>query len=351
MAKKIDLSAMASKGGKQAAANMTPEERSRRAKFAATKRWGADVLKAAYGSADKPLIIAGYHIQAYVLEDGTRILTQGDFQEAMGRHRKANVRYQDEGEEQTPPILQGTLLKPFISDDLRKKSMPVKFRTPEGGLASGYRAEILPEVCEVFLKARDAGVLLQRQVHIAVRADILVRGLASVGIIALVDEATGYQYERPRLELAEYLAIYINKKLAAWVSTFPPEFYSQIYRLKGWRFNPDSTARTPEVGKLTNDLVYSRLAPFVLEELKRITPKDDKGRRKHKFFQRLTPDPGGLKKLEDHFKELLAIMKGYDDRDWKGFYKHANRAIPQLPQEPDLFSSMPDGNAPEVIEG
>lgn len=347
MAKKKN--GMASLGGQARAASMTKEERSESAKNAAEARWNKEVLTAVYGSEGNPLIIAGFHIQAYVLEDGTRILTQGDFQEVIGRHRKASVRYQDEGEARTPPILQGRLLKPFISDELMKKSVPIKFRTPEGSIASGYRAEILPDVCEVFLKARDAGVLQKQQMHIAVRADILVRGLASVGIIALVDEATGYQYERPRLDLAEYLAIYINKKLAAWVSTFPPEFYSQIYRLKGWNFNPKSTARTPEVGRLTNDLVYSRLAPFVLEELKRITPKDGKGRRKHKFFQRLTPDPGGLKKLEDHFKELLAIMKGYDDRDWKGFYKHANRAIPQLPQEPDLFTHMPDGN--EVIEG
>ena len=60
-------------------------------------------------------------------------------------------------------------------------------------MASGYRAELLPDVCEVYLKAREAGVLPTNQKHVAKQAEILMRGLAHVGIIALVDEATGFQ--------------------------------------------------------------------------------------------------------------------------------------------------------------
>lgn len=71
----------------------------------------------------------------------------------MGRHRKANVRY-DDGEEPVAPSLQGKGIKPFISQELLSKSQPIRFRTPQGVRASGYRAEILPDVCEVFLKAR-----------------------------------------------------------------------------------------------------------------------------------------------------------------------------------------------------
>jgi hypothetical protein len=117
------------------------------------------------------------------------------------RHRKANVR-NIEGEEQVPPVLQGERLKPFISNELLEKSKPIAFQTPQGIRASGYRAEILPEICDVYLRARDAGALFDRQMHIAVQADILIRGLAKVGIIALVDEATGYQSMRARDALA-----------------------------------------------------------------------------------------------------------------------------------------------------
>lgn len=93
---------------------------------------------------DRPLVVGDMEIEAYVLADGTRVLTQAEFQEAMGRHRKANVRYSD-GEEPVPPILQGKGIKPFISAELLEKSQPIKFQTPQGVRASGYRAQILPE--------------------------------------------------------------------------------------------------------------------------------------------------------------------------------------------------------------
>jgi hypothetical protein len=59
----------------------------------------------------------------------------------------ANVR--KEGEEQLPAIIQGKAIYSFLDKDLIEKSRPIKFRTPHGVIASGYRAEILPEVCEL----------------------------------------------------------------------------------------------------------------------------------------------------------------------------------------------------------
>jgi hypothetical protein len=65
-------------------------------------------------------------------------------------------------------------------------------------------------------------------------------------------------------------------------------------------------------GHLTNDLVYSRLAPGVLDELRRITPKNEKGRRKGTFSQRLTPDIG-VPRLREHVKAVTVLMKASDD--------------------------------------
>jgi hypothetical protein len=76
---------------------------------------------------------------------------------------------------------------------------------PNGGKAWGYRADLLPKVCAVYLKARDKKQLLDSQEPVAIACDILVRGLAQVGIIALVDEATGYQRDRAADALARYL--------------------------------------------------------------------------------------------------------------------------------------------------
>ena len=329
-------------GGRARAEKLTPEEREKIARNAAEARWSADLPRARCAG---PLKLGGHEIQCAVLEDDRRVLNQETFLRAIGRSAKAKAGTGSSlpnRVDELPPFLAADNLKRFVSPELRKSTTPVVYRTLTGGRAYGYEASLLPGVCQVYLDAEAAGELKKSQAHVAAACRILHEGLANVGIIALVDEATGYQYERPRLDLAEFLAMYINKKLARWASTFPPEFYREIYRLRKWRYNETTTARTSMVGRITNDLVYSRLAPFVLEELKRITPKNEKGRRKHKFHQRLTPDPG-IKELKDHFREVVAIARGYDE--WEQFYRHMNRALPIQPQsvnQPDLFSNLPD---------
>lgn len=109
----------------------------------------------------------------------------------------------------------------------------------------GYSAEILPAVCEVWLRAREAGALQKQQLGRAQNAEILLRGLAHVGIVALIDEATGYQYDRDRDELHRLLAVYLTEERLAWAKRFPDEFYKQIYRLKEWPWPPNSAQRTP----------------------------------------------------------------------------------------------------------
>lgn len=261
-----------------------------------------------------------------MLEDGTRVLTQASFLEALGRHRKANVR-REGGEERMPAILQGKAIKPFVSQEIREKSRPVVFRPPSGGRASGYNAELLPAVCEVYLKARDAGVLPKNQEHVAKQAEILVRGLAHVGIIALVDEATGYQEIRAKNALARILEAFIAKELQAWIQTFPDDFYRELFRLRGLEY-PQFTVQRPQYfGHLTNDIVYKRLAPGVLEELKRVTPRNESGRRRHKYFQRLTANLG-YPKLREHLGSVVTLMKLSDD--WADFERKLDRIHPRI---------------------
>src|SRR5690606_37344816 len=101
-----------------------------------------------------------------------------------------------DADDNLPAFLTAKNLKPFISRDLYVTSSQIEFRLPSGQKAFGYNAELLPQVCEVYLKARDANQLNKSQIHVAKQADILMRGLATVGIVALVDEATGYQRDR-----------------------------------------------------------------------------------------------------------------------------------------------------------
>lgn len=334
------------RGGRARAERLSPEERSEIARVAATARWSSGLAKAICGSPDRPLRIGDVELQCYVLEDGTRVLSQGGFLEALGRHPKANVRRQDDGEEQIPAILQGKGIKPFISPEILEKSRPIRFQVPGGGRASGYRADLLPDVCEVYLRARDNGALLKHQEHIARQAELLMRGLAHVGIIALVDEATGYQEVRAKNALAQVLEAFIAKELQAWVQTFPADFYKELFRLRGLDYPTASVKRPQYFGVLTNDLVYKRLAPGVLDELKRVTPKNESGRRKHKYFQRLTNNVG-YPKLREHLGSVVTIMKL--SSNWSDFMEKLNRLLPkygstmQLPLDYDQATDSGSG--------
>src|SRR5262249_17367675 len=144
-----------------------------------------------------------------------------------------------------PPFLVASSLNDFISQELRTLvSSPRKYRDPRGGpIRIGVEATLLPRLCEVWLKARDAKALTKSQVPVAERADILMRGLAHTGIIALVDEATGYQRDRARDALAKILEAFVAKDLQPWVQTFPTDYYSELFRLRGLNYATDSVKR------------------------------------------------------------------------------------------------------------
>ena len=314
------------KGGHARAARLSHAERSDIARRAASSRWNEGVSEAICGTPDQPLRIGDTEIECYVLDDGTRVLTQASFLRALGRHPKANTR-REGGNTPIPPILQSKALSSFITPDILDKARPITFRQRAGGRAYGYNAELLPVVCEIYLMARDAKVLDSQQEHVAKRADILIRGLARVGIIALVDEATGYQEIRAKRALAEILEAYIAKELRPWVQTFPEDFYREIFRLKGLDY-PHYTVKRPQYfGNITNDIVYKRIAPGVLEELKRVQLKNDSGRPKHKLFQRLTANTG-YPKLREHLGSVVTLMKL--SKDWDDFRRKLEVIHPRV---------------------
>jgi hypothetical protein len=181
-------------------------------------------------------------------------------------------------------------------------------------------------VCDVWLKAREKNALTKIQKPVADRAEILMRGLAHVGIIALIDEVTGYEEIRDELALQAILDAYLRKELAAWAKRFPNEFYQQMFRLKGWQWKGMSVNRPSIVGKFTNDLVYERLAPGVLKELQTRNPKDEKGRRPVKHHQWLTEDVGHPA-LAQHLHAVIGFMRA--SSQWEQFYRLMQRAFPK----------------------
>ena len=90
--------------------------------------------------------------------------------------------------------------------------------------------------------------------------------------------------------------------------TFPDEFYSELFRLRNLPFPSGRVQRPQFFGHLTNDIVYRRLAPGVLEKLKRVAPKNAKGGRSNKLFQMLSAS-WGYRKLLEHMGAVITMMQ------------------------------------------
>ena len=332
----------AAKGGDARASRLTPERRQEIARAAVEARWlKAGKLPMPRASHTGEIKLGDIAIPCAVLEDGTRVLWQQEFLRAIGRTGRAAASAVGKGSLQLPVFLRAENLKPLITPDLVEASTPIPFRgsgivSGRGGIAYGFKAELLPQVCSVFLEASDKGILKSNQRHIYERCKILIRGLAVVGITALIDEATGYQDARAKDALAKILEAFIAKELRKWISTFPVDYYKELFRLRGWRF-PDLPAdqrkRPILVGKITNDVVYDRLAPGVRQELNRLTPRDDKGRLKHKLFQRPTENVGNPR-LREHLASITALMRASDT--WPQFMAMLNRSLPRYGDTPYL---------------
>lgn len=323
-------------GGKAAAAKLTDEQRRERARAGALARWSKDgdqgLPKTICGSPDRPLRIGEIEIPCYVLEDGRRVIVQGGMFLALDM--KQGTAGRGEGD-RLAKFIGSKAVSPFIPEALEKViRTPIHFGITGGRDAYGYEATILADLCEAVLDARTRGKLHYQQEHIAQRCEILIRGWARGGIIALVDEATGYQDIRERDALAKILEKFLNEAYAKWAKRFPDEFYHQMFRLRGWP-SPTGTRRPPLVGKLTTDLVYDRLAPGIRAELERMNPRDDHGRRRRKHHQWLTEDIGHPK-LQEHLSALQALMRASDT--WADFKRALNRALPKQPDMP-LFQS------------
>lgn len=333
-------------GGKRRAEILTPSRRSEIARQGALVRWATaggegQLLLAKYGAQDRPLRIGDIEIPCYVLADGTRVLAQRGLQSGIGLSEGGGKG----GARKIVQLMEslggkGINIRGLIS----RASSPIRFQTTHGPVADGYEATILPDLCAVIIDAAQAGVLSKRLGHLAERAALLQHGFATVGIIALVDEATGYQDFRSRDALAIILEKFVAKELRPWVKTFPADFYKQIYRLNGWPYD-EKTGRPGVIGHWTNNIVYKRLAPGVWDELKRLTPKTPSGRYKNKLFQRLTEDVGHPK-LREHLASVVMLMK-YSP-DWQVFMDRLDREFPQWGK--NYLLPFPDDYSPPMKE-
>jgi hypothetical protein len=311
-------------GGNARAAKLSPEERSASAsKAAKAKAENQKLPVATHGSVDHPLTLGDVDIPCYVLEDGTRVLSLRGLTAGFGISSGSSRT----GESRIVQFVESDAIRSFAKTDLAAAlRSPIKFLPPHGGRSAfGYPATLLADICEAVLGARQAGELTPTQQAVANQAEILVRGFARVGIIALVDEATGYQKDRAKDALAKILEGFVAKELQPYLRAFPADFYEEMFRLRGLKYPPENPKLRPQYfGMLTNDIVYERLAPGLLEELKKQAKKDEK---KAHLHRRLTQEVGHPK-LREHLASVVTAMKL--SNDYPDFISKLNRVHPRF---------------------
>jgi hypothetical protein len=328
------------KGGRARAAKLSPEKRSLIASEAAKARWTNSVQP----TPDMPRVIEGYSsfldlagtkLPCAVVEGPNgvqRVLSEtGITQAILGTRSGASKRLKkaaEDGGALLPLFIAPRQLNPFITNELREGPLKALDYVDGDRVIRGFDASILVAVCGVWLKARSAGKLQKQQLAKAHQAEALTLALADTGVAALIDEATGYQDDRAKDALAKIFTTFLAKERQKWALTFPLDFYKEIYRLRGWKFEPWNTKRPSVVASWTDDFVYDRIAPGLTEELREKNPvADTTGRRTHKHHQWFNPDKGHPK-LKEHIAGVIALLRAADD--WQAFRRGLDRAYPKF---------------------
>jgi hypothetical protein len=280
------------------------------------------------------LKLGNVELECHVLEDERRIFSSRDFLHAFG------LRFELKEESR---FLKTFLKKINLASSGNKTlytalNKPIKFkRAGKGGNlpSNGYPADLLPEICNIVLATAENELLgLEPELKKAAQQSRkLLKSLANVGIIALIDEVTGFQDIREKSALQEILDKYLKKDYAKWAKRFPDKFYKEIFRLKRWDWKGMQENRPSVVGRYTRDIVYSRLAPGIIEELERKNPPLEGGKRKARHHQWLTDDIGHPA-LAEHLSAVMALMQ--ISSVWDQFHRRLTKVYPVLGEQLNL---------------
>jgi len=327
----------ANKGGRARASVLTPSERAAIAKKAARARWAKDEPEGEpeveTGPTPEPdsmpfslfrgtVTIGGVELECHVLNDHRRVLTQREVVKVLTNGR-------DSGD-----LNRYLRRNPLIDDDFTE-GRRIQFRIPgSAGAVStpiGYEATLLIEICDFYLAARDEGLLRPSQMNLAKMAETVVRACAKVGIIALVDEATGYQDIRAKRALQLKLQAFIAEDMQEWAKMFPDEFWYELARLEGVRYSARN--RPLRWGKYVMAFVYDAIDGDVGKELRKVNPNPRHRKNHHQWLKEF-----GREKVNNQIYQVIAIMKLCDDMpDFrKKFERVFRKAGEQL--EFDLFA-------------
>ena len=304
------------------------------------------IMNVICGSSDQPLVIAEALLPCYVLEDELRVITESGIMNALGL-KYGGSGYKRAGDRNfLTGFITGEAIGPFASSELvTELENPILFKTtsPESSrIMRGYAARVLAEICQTVLSARRANKLLPQQSRIAMRCEILQGAFAEVGLIALIDEATGYEKLRDSYALRRALDQIVSTRLHDWIKTFHEDFYRELFRLRELDYNPNSNRRPGFIGRLTNDIVYDRIAPGLRLRLKEVVQKNQNGRPIHQLHRHMTrgDEGAGYQTLNAHLYAVTSMMRAAPD--WDTFHRRLDAVWPRYNDTIPLPFCYPD---------
>lgn len=277
-------------------------------------------IDAIHGSPDKPLKFGDTTIECYVIQDQRRVLMSSDVQRAIGLADGGSM---VPGRTRLAQFASGERISRFLSPKaLAAFSEPIKIKKPNGQEVLAFEAEQFPELCQAVVEAARFGVLQDQQLFIAHQCEVILSALQRIGIVALVDEATGFQKFRQEDELQKILEAYVLAEHRPWVRSVPSDFFRELFRVFGWKY-VDSTKGPRYAGKLVRLLIYKNLPQPVLPKLDELNPHDAKWQRKKRHHQLLT-DSIGLQHFKSQLVGVMALPRASNNKsEFMRLYKKA----------------------------
>lgn len=241
-------------------------------------------------------------LPCYVLDDGQRIFRISNLTKALrGKEHGKFGNY-----------LAASNVQKYLPERLWPLNDNEHDRTPQGivefefkdKVEKGYNSEDFIDVCTAFVMANlNNEDLSEAQQEIVKNANRFLLATSKIGVIALIDEATGFQYERNTYELQMKLNYFISGEAREWEKTFPDELWYEFGRLTNWKGNIKK--RPKYWGKLVNVLIYDCLDKDVAEYLRENKPPKYTGQ---KYFQWLNEEYG-IKELTQHIWQVIGMAK------------------------------------------
>lgn len=241
------------------------------------------------------LPIGEAELPVFVLDNGVRVIS---------RTGATGLLTNRKGGGNLESYLRVEALEGYIPPDLPGLSIEFELEEVVNKRVIGFSAETFIEICRSYVKALgDEALKTPRQIEIAVKASMFLASCAKVGLIALIDEATGYQYDRAVDALQIKLKAFLAEEMREWEKTFPNELWIEFGRLTKW--HGSVTQRPKYWGHLVTELVYGYLDADVTNWLKENHPQPRHGRNWHQWLS----EQYGLQKLVQHIYILIGVAK------------------------------------------